>query len=57
MSVEFDRLESALRVRIQEDTEESLEAMAINQSEPGDRVTKSDVVRDAIADYLEQHDD
>lgn len=46
-----------VRVRITSERRERLEEIAHARSEPGETVTPSHIVREAIDDYLEQLDD
>jgi len=48
--------DAAIRVRVGSDRDERLEEIAHERSDPGNKVTKSDLVREAIDDFLEEVD-
>lgn len=54
MSQREQKYSGHLRVRLDTDRRKQLEAVAHDRSEPGDRVTVSDIVREAIDDHLEE---
>jgi Arc/MetJ-type ribon-helix-helix transcriptional regulator len=45
-----------LSVKVPEPVNTKLEEMALSESEPGNRANKSDMVRRAVMDFIEQHD-
>jgi len=50
-----DTLDDDIRTRISEETGRELDELAIERSEPDNRVTRSDLVRDAIDEYLQRY--
>jgi len=50
------RYDDDVRARISSEMTERLEQLALDRSEPGDRVTSSDLLREAVAEYLARHD-
>lgn len=46
-----------LRIRVTEEKRRKVEELAHELSEPGNRVTVSDILRQALEEYLEQSDD
>lgn len=55
--VEGQRYDDSIRVRITSDRREKLEEIAHRQSEPGRKVTVSDLAREAIGEFLRQRED
>lgn len=51
------QFEEDIRVRLSLEQREKLDAIAYERSEPGNRETLSNVVRDAISDYLDKTHD
>lgn len=49
------QLNQELRVRVSEKRRMEIEEIVDERSEPGERVTLSDVLRDAIDEYVEDH--
>jgi predicted DNA-binding protein len=47
------QLNTDLRVRVSEETRRRIEALALERSEPGDQVSVSALVREAISEYLD----
>lgn len=46
-----------LRVRVSKAKRKAIEEIAMAQSEPGDQKSISDIVREAVDDYLEDYDE
>lgn len=50
-------LNTDLRVRVSQEKRQRIEELVDERSEPGHRVTVSDILRDALDEYLEEHDE
>lgn len=50
---DMEELNTDLRVRVSEERRRQVEILADKRSSPGDRVTVSDILRDALGTYLD----
>lgn len=50
-------LNKDLRIRVSEEKRKSIERIAMAESEPGDQKSISDVIRDALDEYVDGHPD
>jgi hypothetical protein len=52
-----EQLDAHIGANVPERIDKEVRLLAALRSDPGDRVTKSDVIRDALRDYLNRHRD
>jgi Arc/MetJ-type ribon-helix-helix transcriptional regulator len=54
---ETQKLNTDLRVRVSEEEREKVEVLVDERSEPGKRVSISEVLREALNEYLDEHEE